>query len=159
MRHAGGRSRLLCAALAKAVLHACLSETQVLGPLVLLHAALLRALSIRAGSNVLTTFVEHAVCACDTAHAQAKAANAASEHACANAALLLGHLYNFGAVHANLIYDLVRRLVDGFGEGAVLGRGGFGVVYGTRGTMRSCTASADAASTGHMRPRTCTCTR
>ena len=32
------------------------------------------------------------------------------------AALLLAHLYNFGGVHANLIYELIRRLVKGFRE-------------------------------------------
>jgi hypothetical protein len=32
-------------------------------------------------------------------------------NACCNAALLLAHLYNFGAVHCTLVYQLVRRLI------------------------------------------------
>ena len=109
-----GRSRVLCAALTKAVLNSCLSETQLLAPLVLLNASLIRALSIRLGSlDVLTTTVEALALAFEDAH---KKATDASEHACCNAALLLSHLYNFGAIHASLLYDLIRRLVSRFGE-------------------------------------------
>ena len=109
-----GRSRVLCAALTKAVLNSCLSETQLLAPLVLLNASLIRALSIRLGSlDVLTTTVEALALAFEDAHQKA---TDASEHACCNAALLLSHLYNFGAIHASLLYDLIRRLVSRFGE-------------------------------------------
>ena len=35
---------------------------------------------------------------------------------CANGALLLAQLYNLGAIHCNLIYELVRRMVGAIGE-------------------------------------------
>ena len=171
---AGGRSRELCAAFTKALLGGCLSETQILAPLILLDAALVRALSIRVGQDVLTALVEQLVLAFESAHAAAVAlrpstrararalgrilvlspsylraitplrheprhvphslarpiltltptliqiahgvSDGGHEYTCCNAALLLAHLYNLGAVHATLLYELIRRLVHGFRE-------------------------------------------
>ena len=36
--------------------------------------------------------------------------------ACVNAALLISALYNFGAIHCDLVYDLIRRLCNEMGE-------------------------------------------
>ena len=111
-----GHAREMCAAFAQTMLAGCLSETQILAPLVLLNAALVRALSIKLGQNVLTTVVEAVVVAFEAAHVRAIADDDGQQHACCNAALLLAHLYNFGAVHASLLYELIQRLVKGFGE-------------------------------------------
>jgi nucleolar MIF4G domain-containing protein 1 len=101
---------------ARTMLGTCLSETQILAPLVLLNAALVRALSLRLGQQVLSAIVEATVIAFECAHTAAVASDDGQEHACCNAALLLGHLFNFGAVHAALLYELVARLVRGFSE-------------------------------------------
>jgi len=103
-------------AFARTLLDGCMSETQILAPLVLLNAALVRALSLRLGQNVLATVVEALVAAFEKAHERAVHADDGQEHACCNAALLLAHLYNFGAVHATLLYELIRRLVASFSE-------------------------------------------
>ena len=121
----GSGSRATCAALARLMLGSCVSESQLLAPLVLLHAAFARALSIRLGQNVLTALVEAAVLTFERATppssggGSASAQNEASEHARSNCALLLAHLYNLGGLHATLLYELVRKLVAAFG-GALL---------------------------------------
>ena len=114
----GGGSRALCMSLAQSMLSSCASEAQLLAPLVLLHAALARALSIRLGQNVVTALVEATVSTFEKAEkkaAERRAAEEASEHARSNCALLLAHLYNFGALHVSLMYELVRKLVAAFG--------------------------------------------
>ena len=115
---AEGRSRELGAELTRSLLGSSLSETQLLSPLVLLHAALLRALSIRLGPQLLYFFVEAIVLAFEAHLKKARAVSSASQQhqACCNATLFLAQLYNFRALHCTLIFDLVRSLVDGFGE-------------------------------------------
>ena len=121
-----GASRARSAAMAKALLSGCLSRSQLLAPLVLLSAVLVRALSLRLGQNVLTVVVEAVVVAFEAARDRASAAGVAgaagaaeaeaAEHECSNAALLLAHLYNLGAVHASRLYELIRRLTAASAE-------------------------------------------
>ncbi|KAL1512390.1 hypothetical protein AB1Y20_005648 [Prymnesium parvum] len=113
---AASSSRELGAELTKAVLASSLSDTQILAPLVLLNAALLRALSIRLGPQLLYFFVEAVVLAFEKELRKARTAGSQQHHACGNAALFLAQLYNLRSVHCALIFDLVRMLVDGFGE-------------------------------------------
>ena len=110
-----GSSQGMNTVFAHCILNSCLSETQVLASLIVLYATLVRALSIQLGLNILTTVVEATVKAFDRAHA-AHGDAVRQGFVCCNAALLLGHLYNFGSLHATLIYELIRRLVLSFSE-------------------------------------------
>ena len=60
--------------------------------------------------RILAQFVEELVLRFEDAH------GANEPKACVNAALLISALYNFGAIHCDLVYDLIRRLCNEMGE-------------------------------------------
>ena len=99
-----GRQRPMVDEMVTAVLGAALSEEHVLPQIALTSAALVRALS-PAAPHLAAFLVEALVSRFEDDYA------ARRSNACANAVLLLSHLYNLGAVHCSLLYALVRRLI------------------------------------------------
>ena len=87
----------------------------MLAPLVLVNAALLRALSLRLpNSDVLPRFVEELARRLHGAletRREEKDSNVGS-----NALLFLAGLYNLGGLHCRLLYELIEELVSRFGE-------------------------------------------
>jgi len=104
--------RLLAKALTASIMGSCLSEAQVLAPLVLLNAALLRGLSLRAhAAELVPRFVEDLV-----GELQRALDDGQREQAASNAILFIASLYNLGALHCKLLYELIGELVHRFGE-------------------------------------------
>ena len=104
--------RLLAKALTASIMGSCLSEAQVLAPLVLLNAALLRGLSLRAhAAELVPRFVEDLV-----GELQRALDDGHREQAASNALLFVASLYNLGALHCKLLYELIGELVRRFGE-------------------------------------------
>ncbi|CAM9595920.1 unnamed protein product, partial [Discosporangium mesarthrocarpum] len=102
----------------------CVHERQVMMSLIPSFAAVIAALHITLGADVGGHFLEAIAHCLKQELVKAKPAATVggtwagfrSRGAGSNLILLLGYLYNLGVAHCTLVYDLVRLLVEDFGD-------------------------------------------
>ncbi|XP_055990794.1 nucleolar MIF4G domain-containing protein 1 [Sorex fumeus] len=103
--------RDVSATLTEALLRVCAPDTAAPSRLLLEHVLLVSVLHCTVGIEVGAHFLEAVVRRFDAAY---RARTPGKE--CANLLSLVAHLYNFRVVHARLVFDVLRRLLDAFSE-------------------------------------------
>ncbi|XP_071803318.1 nucleolar MIF4G domain-containing protein 1-like [Asterias amurensis] len=100
--------------LTQLIMDSCINLILTGERLVMEHVMLLAILNTNIGNEVGAHFIQAAACKLDELYSQG--GNYGDGKHCDNIVLLFTHLYNFKVIHCTLVYDIIRKLVDGFTE-------------------------------------------
>ncbi|RMX50702.1 hypothetical protein pdam_00013216 [Pocillopora damicornis] len=101
--------------LSNLILASCVSASMMPDKLLMEHIMLLAILSSHVGIDVAAFFIERLAELFDKLHKSNKDSFGQGKE-CYNVIALFSHLCNFKVTHCCLIYDIIQRLVNSFGE-------------------------------------------
>ncbi|XP_077978502.1 nucleolar MIF4G domain-containing protein 1-like [Glandiceps talaboti] len=100
--------------LSSLIFEVCISHTATPERLAMEHMMLLSLLHSKVGSEVGAHFLQNLAKKLNDVYQQND--NYGEGKECDNVVLLFAHLYNFKVIHCVLIYDIIKKLVEGFTE-------------------------------------------